>query len=216
MMCGALVPFNLNVMSVYTASFKLWVDGNFTHPFYQMEDIICYIRWWVVSKRKLKIKPIYCPTLSGPTSGENWRKELLELFIQGKRWSIGSAEVFHYFMAKFSRINFFYGMIWAMNYLYYYVLILCVQSLMFITTTIRLSVLEEEFTYINVIFLSLPIIYYLFNMWMLLVNWMAVNTFLKDLGVTEKFGPYKFFIGFSVFLYKFFIHLLCFTASQRY
>lgn len=167
MMCGALVPFNLNIMSVYSASLKLWVDGGFIHPFYQMDDIICYIRWMVVSKQILKIKAIYAPTLSGPTSGENWKQELSELVRQGKRWSIGSAEVFHYFMSKLRKINLFYGFIWAVNYLNYYVVILCVQSLLIFTTTIRLSAMEQTFDPLNLVFLAFPLIYYIFNLWMI-------------------------------------------------
>jgi hypothetical protein len=194
MMCGALVPFNLNVMSIYSASFKLWVDGGFTHPFYQMEDIICYIRWMIVSKQILKIKPIYSPTLSGPTSGENWKKELTELIRQGKRWAIGSAEVFHYFMCKLRRMrsmSLLYGFIWALNYLNYYVVILCVQSLMIFTVTIRLAVMEQGFTVINIIFLSFPVVYYVFNFWMIMINNLAVKSFLKDLGVEENFGFFR-------------------------
>ena len=193
MMCGALVPFNLNIMSVYSASLKLWVDGNFTHPFYQMDDIICYIRWWIVSKQKLIIKPIHSPTLSGPTSGETMLQELFELFRQGKRWSIGSAEVFHYFMSKLRRINIFYGLIWAVNYLNYYVVILSVQGLMIFTITIRLTVIEQSFTYLNLVFLSFPVVYYIFNLWMIVVNNWAVKTFLNELDVTEKFGFWKQF-----------------------
>lgn len=191
MMCGALVPFNLNIMSVYSASLKLWVDGNFTHPFYQMDDIICYIRWTIVSGKFLRIKPIYCPTLSGPTSGENWRVELSELLRQGRRWSIGSAEVFHYFMCKLRRMNLFYAFIWAINYLNYYVVILCAQSLMMFATTIRLALIENEFTFINYIFLALPVLYYVFNAWIMIVNRFAVKSFLHELGVVEKFGFFR-------------------------
>jgi hypothetical protein len=191
MMCGALVPFNLNIMSVYSASLKLWVDGGFTHPFYQMDDIICYIRWMIVSKQILKIKPIYSPTLSGPTSGENWRKELFELVRQGKRWSIGSAEVFHYFMVKLGKINLFYGFIWAINYLNYYVVILCVQSLMIFTITIRLTVMDQGYSTINIILLAFPVINYAFNLWMIMINNLAVKSFLKDLDVKENFGFFR-------------------------
>jgi hypothetical protein len=41
LMMGSLIPFNLNVMSVYSFSLALCIDGNYTHPAYQMEDIIC-------------------------------------------------------------------------------------------------------------------------------------------------------------------------------
>jgi hypothetical protein len=139
----------------------------------------------------LIIKPIYCPTLSGPTSGVTWLKELFELVRQGKRWSIGSAEVFHYFMCKLRKINIFYGLIWAVNYLNYYVVILCVQGLITFTITIRLAVMEKEFTNMNLVFLAFPVAYYLFNFWMIVVNNWAVKNFLNDLGVTDKFGFFR-------------------------
>lgn len=91
MMMGALTPLNLNVMSVYTATLKIWVEGNFTHPAYQMDDIICYIRWMIQTKSSITIKPIYSPVLSGPTSGTSFCLEIVEWARQIRRWSIGSA-----------------------------------------------------------------------------------------------------------------------------
>ena len=88
-MMGALIPFNINIMSVYTASLQLYIEGDFCHPAYQMEDIICYIRWLTLTKRNLDIKPIYCPTISGPTSGKNMCHELSEWGLQIRRWSVG-------------------------------------------------------------------------------------------------------------------------------
>jgi hypothetical protein len=41
---GALIPFNLNPMSVFTFSVRLLVEGDYIHPGYQMDDIIAFIR----------------------------------------------------------------------------------------------------------------------------------------------------------------------------
>ncbi|CAD8191165.1 unnamed protein product [Paramecium octaurelia] len=144
LMMGALIPFNINIMSVYTASLQLYIKGDFCHPTYQMEDIICYIRWKTLSKRSLKIKPIYCPIISGPTSGSNMWQEFVEWVRQNKRWSVGSAEVFHYFVIKVSRIQFCSAFLWACNYLNYYASFICVQSLLLITTTIRLFAMKSD------------------------------------------------------------------------
>lgn len=120
-MAGALITFNINVMSVYVSSLKLYVDGNFVHPWYQMEDIICYIRWLTISKSsELEIKTIYCATISGPTSGDSMWSELKEMIRQSQRWAVGSAEVFHYFVTKIKRINIFKSLIWSFCYLNYY------------------------------------------------------------------------------------------------
>lgn len=186
LMAGALTTFNINIMSVYTASLKLYLDGNFVHPFYQMEDIICYIRWMTVSKNYIRIKPIYCATLSGPTSGKNMLIELKEMIRQSHRWAIGSAEVFHYFMVKMKRINVFISIIWAFNYLNYYACFLCAQSLLMISTNLKLYLFSnEDKSYMNRWFFVLLILVYAMNLWMILLNKLAVITFLRDLKVKE-------------------------------
>ena len=43
-MMGALIPLNINTMSIYSFSGKLCKQGNYIHPGYQMEDIIALIR----------------------------------------------------------------------------------------------------------------------------------------------------------------------------
>ena len=44
LMMGALIPLNINTMSIYSFSGKLCKQGNYIHPGYQMEDIIALIR----------------------------------------------------------------------------------------------------------------------------------------------------------------------------
>ena len=105
LMLGGLVPFQINVMSVFSFSLRLCIDGGYTHPAYQMDDIICYIRWFALTKRRVSIQPLYSATLSGPTSGENLREEIAEWARQLRRWTIGSAEVFHYYCVKIGRIR---------------------------------------------------------------------------------------------------------------
>jgi hypothetical protein len=200
-MAGALTTFNINIMSVYTASLKLYIDGNFVHPFYQMEDIICYIRWMTVSKNYIRIKPIYCPTLSGPTSGKNMFIELKELIKQSHRWAIGSAEVFHYFMIKMKRINIFISLLWAFNYLNYYACFLCAQSFLMISTTIKLYFFSNQNeSYIKNCFFCLLILVYAMNLWMILLNKMAVITFLRNLNVKEYLDSMRELIHFILCL----------------
>ena len=45
LMMGAMIPLNINTMSVFSFSGKLCKQGNFIHPGYQMDDIIALIRW---------------------------------------------------------------------------------------------------------------------------------------------------------------------------
>lgn len=205
LMAGALSTFNINVMSVFSASLKLYVDGNFVHPYYQMDDIICFIRWLTVSKSSnLKIKPIYCATLSGPTSGDSIWFELKEMIRQGQRWSIGSAEVFHYFLTKTKRINIFVSLIWSFNYLNYYALFLCAQSLLFISTTIKLGISfgsnnNGDFDIKNLFFIF-PIFIYTLNALMLMLNKLAVWTFLRELDVKENINIFRQLLHFILTL----------------
>jgi hypothetical protein len=227
LMAGALVTFNINVMSAFSASLKLYVDGNFVHPFYQMDDIICYIRWMAISKSsKLKIKPIYCLTLSGPTSGDTMWKELKEIIRQSQRWAIGSAEVFHYFVTKIQRINFFIGLLWSFCYLNYYAGFLCANFLLSISTTIKLVYLlfshsnsMENTFYLKSFVFVFPLLMYVTNGLMIVLNKIAVRTFLKELNVKENLGllrelvhyilswPTQIFYSL-IFLYGFFAILI--------
>ena len=49
LMMGALIPLNINTMSIYSFSGKLCKQGNYIHPGYQMEDIIALIRKLLIS-----------------------------------------------------------------------------------------------------------------------------------------------------------------------
>ena len=44
LMMGALIPFSINTMSVFSFSASLCIAGDFIHPSYQMDDIIALIR----------------------------------------------------------------------------------------------------------------------------------------------------------------------------
>ena len=44
LMMGAMIPFNVNTMSIYSFSASLCIAGQYIHPGYQMDDIIGLIR----------------------------------------------------------------------------------------------------------------------------------------------------------------------------
>ncbi|CAF1475959.1 unnamed protein product [Didymodactylos carnosus] len=69
-----------------------------------MDDIICLIRWMGVTQQRLRISMIPMPVLSGPISGETIETEIIEWARQARRWTIGAAEVFHYFIIKSKRM----------------------------------------------------------------------------------------------------------------
>ena len=188
MMMGALIPLNINVMSVYSATLRVYFLGDYTHPAYQMEDIICYIRWMINTAGPMKIKAIYLPVLSGPTSGETYWKDLSEWARQLRRWSIGSAEVFHYFCIKFRKIRFRTALWWGLVYLNYYVGFLCIQGFFMITTLIvsltNFTLMQDD-QFNTLLFLLLLGLFYFGILWMMILNYFAVKK-LKIMGIKEN------------------------------
>ncbi len=65
LMMGALIPLNINTMSIFSFSSSLCIAGDFVHPAYQMDDIIMLIRWMGVCKKRLRIIMVPVPVLSG-------------------------------------------------------------------------------------------------------------------------------------------------------
>jgi len=114
-MMGYLIPWNINTMSVFSLSLQLFEEGDYTHPGYQMEDIIALIRWTCAVGRKVIIRVIPVATLSGPTSGSNYFDELYEWARQIRRWTIGAAEVFHFFVIKSTSLPYSVSIMWAIR-----------------------------------------------------------------------------------------------------
>ena len=187
MMMGALTPLDINIMSVYTASINLYIKGDFIHPAYQMEDIICYVRWLIKSGENLKIKPVHVPTVSGPTSGYNFCNEFAEWARQQRRWSLGAAEVFHYFCVKFKSLKFWTGLIWGLKFLNYYVGVMCAQSLLILSTTSAGFIYTDK-NQINNLYFLIPLgIFYFSMLWVFIMNKCALST-LKNVIPEENFG----------------------------
>ena len=86
--------------------------------------------------RRLRVILVPTPTLSGPTSGRVEEEELAEWAWQARRWTIGAAEVFHYFMIKAHRIPFRAALLWGTAFLFYYGVLLCCSHLFGLTMII--------------------------------------------------------------------------------
>lgn len=80
-------------MSIFSLTLDLLEKGEYTHPGYQMEDIIAVIRWSLAIRKRCTIRCIPVATMSGPTSGNSYCNELYEWARQIRRWTIGAAEV---------------------------------------------------------------------------------------------------------------------------
>ena len=144
LMLGALIPFNINTMSIFSFSLSLAKKGNFVHPAYQMDDIICLIRWMGVTRQRLRISMVPVPVLSGPTSGETIESEVIEWVRQARRWTIGAAEVFHYFVIKSKRMPWRAAVAWGWAFVIYYGILLCTAGLYGLTSMISMFVLVHD------------------------------------------------------------------------
>lgn len=129
-MVGFLIGSDINTMSIYSMSLRLLVQGQFFHPGYQMDDIIYTLSAMRATGSRIRIRTIGIPTLSGPTSGVSMLDEFKEWVVQAERWTIGAAEVFHYFFVKLIKGSYFlpsFAYFWW--FVYYYGFVLCVSGL---------------------------------------------------------------------------------------
>ncbi|CAF3566079.1 unnamed protein product [Rotaria sp. Silwood1] len=165
LMLGALIPFNINTMSIFSYSLSLAKQGNFIHPSYQMDDIICLIRWMGVTKRRIRISMIPVAVISGPTSGETVEFEIIEWARQARRWTIGAAEVFHYFIIKAKHIPKMAAFSWGFAFIIYYGVLLCTAGLFGLTSTLSMILLVKRvplsITYVMYSFLALQMLTFL-------------------------------------------------------
>ncbi|KAK1828728.1 hypothetical protein QBC39DRAFT_288917 [Podospora conica] len=152
---GFTIPFNINPMSMYSLSVKLLEEGAFTHPAYQMEDIIALIRYTIMSRREIRIRPLNLISINGPTSGANYLEEIREWALQVRRWTIGAGEVFHYFIVKSYRMpSLLLSVSWATRFFIYYGLVLCANSLFSVFGSITVQVINIALPEHNQILIS--------------------------------------------------------------
>ncbi|XP_013382840.1 uncharacterized protein LOC106153447 [Lingula anatina] len=171
LMMGALIPFNINSMSIFSFSLRLCIDGNFGHPAYQMEDIICLIRWMGITRRRLRIPMIPVPVISGPTSGETVELEVAEWARQARRWTIGAAEVFHYYVMKAGRMPFWPAFSWGLCFLSYYGVLLCSGGLYGISAGLSMAFLVKDAPfYINYAMYGLAGLQQLAFLWVFMMD----------------------------------------------
>jgi hypothetical protein len=201
---GVLIPWNINPMSHYSLSVKLLEEGAFTHPAYQMEDIIALIRYTILTRREIRIRPLNLISINGPTSGANYADEVREWALQVRRWTIGAGEVFHYFIVKTYRMPSLYLSIsWATRFFIYYGIILCASAIFGVITPIvvqlinmvapehdRLFISDSLYSSICFIFLGTQYVFLLIVTilvrWNLPVPGESINDYNKSLrGVTR-------------------------------
>lgn len=180
---GVLIPWNINPMSHYSLSVKLLEEGAFTHPAYQMEDIIALIRYTILTRREIRIRPLNLISINGPTSGANYADEIREWALQVRRWTIGAGEVFHYFIVKTYRMpSLWLSASWATRFFVYYGLVLCASAISSVFSPILIQLInmaapEHERLFIsdslfqNICFIFLGTQYAFFLVATVLVRW---------------------------------------------
>ncbi|CAF1119521.1 unnamed protein product [Rotaria sordida] len=144
LMLGALIPFNINTLNTFSYSLSLAKKGNFIHPGYQMDDMICLIRWMDITQQRLRISMIPVPVISRPTSGETIETEIIEWARQARRWTIGAAEVFHYFIIKAKRMPKMAAFSWGFVFTTYYGVLLCTAGLFGLTSILSMILLIKH------------------------------------------------------------------------
>jgi len=140
-MIGFLIGMNINTMSIYSVSLSLICKGHFFHPYYQMDDIIYTLSAMKATGKRIMIRFIDIPTLSGPTSGPTMMLEWEEWVVQATRWTIGAAEVFHYFFYKLTQGTYLMpGLIYFFWFVYYYGVVLCMGGIIQISGVVIMNI----------------------------------------------------------------------------
>lgn len=99
-----------------------------------MDDIAYLINCMIGTQKRVKIRVLDVPVLSGPTSGVSFTNELYEWYIQNRRWGIGTSDIFHYYIVKLGRLPFVTIFSFGFSYFLYYGCMLCASSIFTLTT----------------------------------------------------------------------------------
>lgn len=191
-MMGFLIPLNINTMSIQSLSLKLLIRGDYFTPLYQMEDILFVVRLMTEVRQRVKIRMLPIPLLSGPTSGENIWEEFAEWYLQLRRWTIGAAEVFHYFMVRFFNIPFSSSMQWGLSFVFYYYLFQLLTPIVLILTSIMLHVHPQLglLTIGGISFSRLFLILSMFQLISLLVMNLLQVIWTRGMRIGEALDPF--------------------------
>lgn len=129
MTMGLLIPYNVNPMSCFSFSLTLAVRGGYWHPQIFMDDVGYLLTMMIGTQKRMHIRLLPVPVRSGPTSGATWFSDVKEWYIQVRRWGLGTADNFHYFVVKIPSLPILASLIFSLGYFLYYGVILCSASL---------------------------------------------------------------------------------------
>jgi cellulose synthase/poly-beta-1,6-N-acetylglucosamine synthase-like glycosyltransferase len=125
MMLGGLISFDLNPMSIFSYPLELGLEAGFINPRYSVDDIIFLVRVTCETNRRIPVRLLPTPVISGPTIGTTYWEEIDEWARQIRRWIVGSSESFHYFLTHFKGRPLAAGLQWFLAFFVYYAVLLC-------------------------------------------------------------------------------------------
>lgn len=123
-MQGFLIPQSINVMSIFSFSLNLLLRANFFHPRYHFDDNIYAMTCMAALQKRVPLRRIPFPVISGPTSGATFCENVTEWQKQTTRWTVGACDNFNFFVSSFSRFSFLSGFSYAFVFTHYYAFVL--------------------------------------------------------------------------------------------
>lgn len=123
-MQGFLIPQSINVMSIFSFSLNLLLNADFFHPRYHFDDNIYAMACMAAVQKRVPLRRIPYPVISGPTSGATFMENVTEWKKQTTRWTIGACDNFNFFVSSFHRFSFFSGLSYAFVFTHYYAFVL--------------------------------------------------------------------------------------------
>jgi hypothetical protein len=122
---GALIPFELNPLSIYSYPLELGLDAGFINPRYAADDVLAKVRWMCSVRNTVSVELLPVPCLLSPASGQTMWAEFLAWKRELSLWIVGSCEALHYFMIHWRGRPFFAGFLWVVLFLAFYCLFVC-------------------------------------------------------------------------------------------
>ena len=90
-----------------------------------MDDVGFLATTMCGSHSSISIRLLPVPVISGPTSGQTWVSDVYEWYAQVRRWAIGTADNFHFFMVHLPKLPKLAALRFTLGYYAYYGIILC-------------------------------------------------------------------------------------------
>lgn len=194
MMLGGLIGFSLNPMSIFSYPLELGLAAGFINPRYSVDDIIFKVRCMCMTGQSIPVLLLPVPVISGPTTGTSYWQEVREWARQLRRWIIGSAESFHYFLIHWRGRPFFSGIRWMLLFFTYYAILLCSAGVFGVVASIPWPWVvypEHQYFAVTVCLKQVGLVLLFLQYVVLVVAFGIDHIAVKMLTVNEKIGIHR-------------------------